>query len=94
MFAYKMYTTFQQTFAYKMYIKCLYTKYIPHFNKLVHTFCIHQLYTSCPISVYKMYTQLPCEINFKTIQNFRFLKTCLSHCEIMILQLKTFSNIP
>ena len=82
-----MHPTFRQTFVYKMYKK-MYTKYIPHFDKfletfciqnlagivllilyiaciqrfdemwymyILYTFCVHQLYTSCTISVYKMY---------------------------------------
>ena len=34
------------------------------------------------------------EIIYKTIKNFRFLKTCLSRYDVMILHLKTCSNIP
>ena len=33
------------------------------------------------------------DINYKIIKNFRFLKTCLSRYDAMILHLKTFSNI-
>ena len=42
-FVYKMYPTFQQTFIYKMYRKCWYIKCIPHFDKLLYTFCIQKL---------------------------------------------------
>ena len=34
------------------------------------------------------------DVIHKTIQNFRFFKTCLSCFDVMILHLKTFSNIP
>ena len=30
-----------------------------HFVYILHTYCIHQLYTSCAIFVYKTYTQFP-----------------------------------
>ena len=33
---FKMYTTD----VYKMYTRCIYTKYIPHFDNLLYTFCI------------------------------------------------------
>ena len=38
-----MYPTFRQTFIYKMYRKYLYIKCIPHFDKLLYTFCIQKL---------------------------------------------------
>ena len=42
-------------FVYKMHTKaCQNVVYI------LYTFCLHQLYTSCTIFVYKMYTQFPC----------------------------------
>ena len=33
------------------------------------------------------------DIIYKTIKNFRFLKTCLTRYDVMTLHLKTFSNI-
>ena len=34
---YKTYPTFRQTFVYKIYTKCLFTKCIPHFDKFLYT---------------------------------------------------------
>ena len=71
MFVYKMYPTFRQSFVYILYTKFswhssfdftykLYTKASRNMVYILYTFCIHQLYTSCTIFVYKMYTQFPC----------------------------------
>ena len=71
MFVYKMYTTFRQTFIYISYAKfswhnsfdfvyTMYTKVCRNMVYILYTFCINQLYASCTIFVYKMYTQFPC----------------------------------
>ena len=67
MFVYKMHSTFRQTFAYILLSKfnchrsfdfvCkMYTKVCQNMGYNLYTFCIHQLYTSCTVFVYKMYT--------------------------------------
>ena len=86
------------------YIKCLFTKYVPHLTNvsirilyatfschscsnfayimhtkvcqnmvyIFYTFCIHQMYTSCTMFVYKMYTQFLCG-NVNLLQLFRLI---------------------
>ena len=39
----------------------MYTKVCRNVVYILYTFCIHQLYTSCTIFLYKRYTQCPCE---------------------------------
>ena len=43
-----------------------------HFVYILYSFCIHQLFTSCTTSVYKIYTQFPSEkdlgVNFLRIK--------------------------
>ena len=54
-----MYPTFQQTFVYKMYTKCLYTKCIPHFDKHLYIFCMQKFSWHNSFDfVYKMYTKV------------------------------------
>ena len=55
MFLYKMYTTFGKTLVYKMYTKC-----IPHFNKLLYTFCVQNLVSIVLLILYTkcMYTKV------------------------------------
>ena len=73
MFVYKMYTTFRQTFVFILYIKfscCssfdfvykMYIKVCRNMVYILYTLCKNQLYASCTIFVYKMYTQFPCGI--------------------------------
>ena len=61
---------------------------VPHLNKKRHV--------SRPIHHFSG-TEVPilwfADIIYKIIQNFRLLKTCLSHYNFMILHLKTFSNM-
>ena len=45
-------TNFCTHFEYKMYAKCLYTKCIPHFDKLLYAKCIQNV---CVQNVYKMF---------------------------------------
>ena len=56
---------------YILYTKCschssfnfvyeMYTKVCQNLVYILYTFCIHQLYISCTIFVYKIYTQFPC----------------------------------
>ena len=42
-----------------LYTKCI-QKFVEIWYTFLYTFCIYQLYTSCTIFVYKMYTQFPC----------------------------------
>ena len=67
MFVYKMHSTFRQTFAYILlskfnchrsfdFVYKMYTKVCQNMGYILYTFCIHQLYTSCTVFVYKMYT--------------------------------------
>ena len=50
-----MYPIFRQNVVYKMNTKCIYTKFISHYDKLLYTFCIRNLagvvllilYTKC-----------------------------------------------
>ena len=68
---YKMYPTFQQTFVYILYttfswhnsfdfVYKMYTKACQNVVYILYKFCINQLYTSCTIFVYEMYTRFPC----------------------------------
>ena len=73
-FVYKMYMTFDKllyTFCIQnlagIVLLILHTKHIQkfvkcgiHFVYILHTFSIHQLYKSCAIFVYKMYTEFQC----------------------------------
>ena len=43
-----------------LYTKCIATKVYQNVVYILHTFSVNQLYTSCTIFVYKMYTQVPC----------------------------------
>ena len=66
-----MYPAFLQTFVYILYTKfsChdsfnfvykMYTKVCQNVVYILYKLCIDQLYTSCTMFVYKMYTQFPC----------------------------------
>ena len=73
-FVCKTNTTFRQTFLLHkfciqnlaginlliLYTKCIATKVCPNVVYISYTFCILQLYTSCAIFLYGMYTQFPC----------------------------------
>ena len=96
MFVYKMHSTFRQTFAYILlskfnchrsfdFVYKMYTKVCQNMGYNLYTFCIHQLYTSCTVFVYKMYTQFPCAL--KMMKNaFYFMSKA-----IFVLKIFKFS---
>ena len=92
MFVCKMYPTFRQTFVYILnakfswhssfdFVYKMYTKACRNVVYILYTFCIHQLYTSCTIFVYKMYTQFMCGLPIfcQCKTKYLFLPICTSH---------------
>ena len=56
-----------------MYTKCLYTKCIPHFDKLLYTFCIQNLAAIVPLILYTKYIQTFVEICYTFCIHFVYI---------------------
>ena len=84
LYLYILYTKFSWHSSFDFLYK-IYTKVCRNVVYILYTFCIHQLYTSCTIFVYKMYTQFPCAL--KMMKNaFYFMSKA-----IFVLKIFKFS---